>query len=82
MLIVKLLGAAGIVAGTVFVVVLVIVVVGIMCRQGPKSTSDPGSIRNVGINPHFLPPTLDAITQETKGIEVVDETGKAWMANL
>ena len=65
-------------------VVLVIVVVGIMClrRQGPKSTSDPGSIRNVGINPHFLPPTLDAITQETKGIEVVDETGKAWMANL
>ena len=50
MLIVKLLGAAGIVSGTIFVVVFIIIVAGIMYlrRQRPKPTS-----------PRFSPPTVD-----------------------
>jgi len=57
---------AGMISGTVFVVVFIVVVAGIMYlrRQGPKPTSDPGSIRNVSYNPNFSPPTVDIYKAE------------------
>jgi len=60
--------------GTVFVVVFIIVVTGIMYvrRQGPKPTSDPGSIRNVSYNPRFSPTTEDIYEAENASDGTID----------
>ena len=55
-------------------VVFIIVVAGIMYlrRQGPKPTSNPGSIRNVSYNPRFSPPTVDVYEAEDGSAGNVD----------